>query len=421
MILRLVQQEGLSEELRPVQIYVYPTYFFTPETAQAVRYFIDRFQTLNVFGLRDWLRKTDFSPGAFLRYEGFLVAEEDLPKSLRISRSRSPKYSEYDHAAFLFFSVEPIVKRRPGKDNKPTETDAWAIPALLAVGLPLLLDVKVVATPSFVPLFPSGADFRETAVLDGPHAFTNHVWGSDRFRVDELEEALIKLLALYDLHLDVFAEGYDPHWPQLKAVAKDVATDPYYVFSYYERKERGGQSQQRKKKGRKPPTFKGIPIKEIERYLEIYDTLGGETAMGIIGKLVDAYAAFYRAKKLDSAYAVLRPLGTATDVIVKSDPRTGRDDLLLLVAGAVNDDIDRVRADQAEGWIPLKTESPEQQWFPLLRQKIEEFSRLCVEDLLYGYCQGDRAMLRERLNRLRSAARFYYLQKYGSHNQGGEK
>ncbi|MFO3797314.1 MAG: hypothetical protein ACK8QZ_08535, partial [Anaerolineales bacterium] len=74
------------------------------------------------------------------------------------------------------------------------------------------------------------------------------------------------------------------------------------------------------------------------------------------------------------------------------------------------DDIDRVRADQAEGWIPFKTEEPEQK--RLLRQKIEEFGRLCVDDLFYGYCCGDRAVLRERMNRLRSAARFYYLQKY---------
>jgi CRISPR-associated protein Csc3 len=282
------------------------------------------------------------------------------------------------------------------------------------VGLPLLLDVKVVATPSFVPIFPSGADFRETAVLDGSHAFTNHLWGRDRFRVDELEETLIRLLELYDLHLDVFADGHDPHWPQLNALVKDVVTDPYHVFGYYERKERSGRAQQRKKKGVPQPTSKGISRKDLERYTEIYKVLGGETDMGIFGKLVDAYAAFYRAKKLDSAYAVVRPLNTAMDVIVNSDPRTERDDLLLLVAGAVSDEINRVLADQAEGWIPLKTESLEQRWFPILRQKIEEFSQICVDDLFHGYCYGDRAVLRERFHRVRPAARFYYLQKYGS-------
>jgi CRISPR-associated protein Csc3 len=400
MILRLVQQEGVSEDRRPIQLYLYPTYFFTLETERVAKSFLAEMADLNVFALRQHLRTEELSLRTFLHFDGFL-GDPNRPRR----GIRTPGYREDEQAGLVFASLIPLGRN-------PTDTDTWVIPTLLAIGIPLLLDVKVVATPSFVPLFPSGADFRETAVLDSPHAFTNHVWGRVRFRVDELEEALIKLLALYDLHLDVFAEGYDPHWPQLNAVAKDIATDPYYVFGYYERKERGRQGQRRKKKGGRQPTFKGIPSQELERYLEIYNTLGGETDMGIIGKLVDAYAAFYRARKLDAAYAVLRPLGTATDVIVKSDPRTGRDDLLLLVAGAVNDDIDRVRADQAEGWIPLKTESPEQQWFPLLRQKIEEFSRLCVDDLLYGYCQGDRAMLRERLNRLRSAARFYYLQKY---------
>jgi len=409
MILRLVQQQGLSERRKPIQFYLYPTYFFTLETERVAKSFLMEMADLNPFALRQHLRREGFSLEAFLRFDGFLI--DDIRRRRGV---RTPPYREGEPAGLVFGSLTPLGR-------KPTDTDAWVIPALLAVGIPLLLDVKVVVTPSFTPLFSSGADFRETAVLDGPHAFTRHVWGRDRFRVDELEEALIRLLNLYDLHLDVFAERNDPRWPQLNAVAKDVATDPYYVFSYYERKERGARTRQRKgRKGGQQPRFKGIPRQDLERYSQIYHILGGEANMGIIGKLVDAYASFYRARKLDAAYGVLRPLGTAMDVIVKSDPRTERDDLLVLVAGAVNDDIDRVRVNQAEGWIPLKTEEPEQRWFPLLRQKIEGFAQLCVDELFYGYCQGDRAVLRERLNRLRSAARFYYLQKYGYQSQGGE-
>src|SRR5438128_1238850 len=84
-------------------------------------------------------------------------------------------------------------------------------------------------------------------------------------------------MSVYDLHLDVFAEGHDPHWSQLNAVVKDVATDPYYVFGYYERKERSGRAQQRKKKGVQQPASKGISRKDLERYTEIYKVLGGET------------------------------------------------------------------------------------------------------------------------------------------------
>lgn len=410
MILRLVQQEGISKGRKPIQFYLYPTYFFTLETERVAKTFLTEMRDLDLFALRQHLRAQGFSLGAFLRFDGFLSDDNRRRRGVR-----TLSYRKDEPAGLVFGSLIPLGR-------KPTETDAWIIPALLSVGIPLLLDAKVVVTPSFVPLFPSGADFRETSVLDGPHGFISHIWGQDRFRVDELEKALLKLLELYDLHLDVFAERYKPHWPKVNALAKDVATDPLYVFSYYERKGRSERTRQRQvRKGGQQPTFKGISKRDLERYLEIYRVLGGETAMGIIGKLVDAYSAFYRARKLDAAHGVLRPLGTAMDVIVKSDPHTERDDLLLLVAGAVHDEIDRVRADQAEGWIPLKTEEPGQKWFPLLRQKIEEFSQLCVDNLFNDYCQGDRAVLRERANRLRSAARFYYLQNYGYQDLGGNR
>jgi len=421
MILRLVQQEGLNEERKPIQMYLYPTYFFTSETSQVLRYFTDRFRMLNLFGLRNELRQSGFSLNNFLQHEGFLVTEEELPKTLRLSRTRPPKYAESDQAGFFFLAIEPLVKRRLGEKSKITDTDSWAVPALLAVGLPLLLDVKVVATSSFVPLFYSGADFQETAILDGPHAFTSHLWGKDRFRVDELEEALIKLLNLHDLHLDVFAEGYDPHWPQLNAVAKDIATDPYYTFSYYERKERSENSRQSKKKKRQAPLSKGISRKDLERYFEIYQVLGGKADMGIIGEIVDAYAAFYRAQygKLDSAYAVLKPFTEAADVVVESLSRTQDDDLILLVEGAIHDLMNRVWDDpQTDGWDPIvmvkdeNTKRDERK--KISRQKQAEFAQHFVAKLFHGYCNGDRATLREQLKRLRSAARFYYLQKYGS-------
>jgi CRISPR-associated protein Csc3 len=407
MILRLVQQEGATEGNRPINLYLYPTYFFTLETERVAKSFVIEMRDLDVFALRQHLRDEGFSLNAFLRYEDFLGDETMQRRGVR-----PPRYREGEFAGLIFTSLTPLGR-------KPTDTDAWIIPALLAVGIPLLLDVKLVASPSFVPLFPSGADFHETVILDGPHTFTQHVWGTDRFRVNEVEQALIRLLELYDLHLDVFSERRKPHWAQINAIVKDIVTDPYYVFSYYERKERSQRAKKRKgKKGGKQSSFKGISPQDIERYMEIYYTLGGETDMGIIGKLVDAYAAFYRVdwKKLDSAYGVLRPLGTALDVVVESDPRTDRDDLILLVAGSVNDDQGRVRENQAEGFDPVVTNKslgsyPER--LALSRQRIEEFATICVDDLFAGYCRGDRAILRERTNRLRSAARFYYLRNYG--------
>ena len=145
--------------------------------------------------------------------------------------------------------------------------------------------------------------------------------------------------------------------------------------------------------------------------------------MGIIGELVDAYAVFYRAKygKLDSAYAVLKPFTEAANVVVESLPRTQDDDLVLLVGGSIHALMNRVWDDpQTDGWDPVvmvrdATTSREERK-KLSRQKQEEFAQEFVSKLFHGYCNGDRAVLRERFNRLRSAARFYYLQKYSSSN-----
>ena len=142
--------------------------------------------------------------------------------------------------------------------------------------------------------------------------------------------------------------------------------------------------------------------------------------MSFIRKTVDAYAAFYRASNLKAAYAVLRPLATAMDVTVDSAPKTSADDLLLLVAGALNDDQERVRSGQAEGFDPIATDKslgtyPER--LAISRQKIEAFAQQFLDDVFAGYCNGDRGILRERANRIRSAARFYYLSKYARRDQ----
>lgn len=407
MILRRVQQEGLDESNKPIQLYLYPTYFFTPETALVVKTYINELEDLNIFGLINHLRKNGFTVANVISYEGFEHGDEE-GHSYTLLR---PHYSEHDAAGLFSFALRPLGR-------KPTDTDTWIVPTLYGLALPLLLNVKVVVTPSFMPVFGMGADFRETTVLDAPHGFTRHILGRDRFRVDETGDYLIRLLELYDLHLDVFAEPTDLHWAQINAIAKDVATDPLYVFAYYDRKKRSDKQRGKGKKGGNGQSSKGIPNWDIDRYVEIYQTLGGETNMGFIGQIVDAYAQFYQAEyaKMDSAYAVLRPLMSAIDTTVESDPKTDRDDLVLLVAGAINDDQERVRGGQADGFDPIATNTeigsyPER--ISLSRQKIDEFARLFLDKVFVGYCHNDRAILRERTNRIRSAARFYYLQNYG--------
>jgi len=420
MMLRLVQQ-GLptksTQEKQAINLYLYPTYFFTTETAEVVKQFSNRLQNLNLYRLIfSHLEKQGFSYQSLLTYEDFIVDEDDS-NAAQARAIWKPSYDEEDQAALFFITLHPLGR-------KLTETDTWILPTVYALALPLLLGVKCVATPSFASLYTSASDFHETVRIDGVHEFAKHILSKESFRVDETPENVERLLRIYSLHLDVYGDESGSHWGQLTNVAKDLETDPLYVFQYYDRRQRRGEEDKKKSKGKESrlpadtPKNNGISLLDQQRYMGIYQAIGGNEDMDFIGRLVETYAQFYRAAfaKQDSAYAVLRPLGTAIKVVVESDPRIGEEDLLLLVAGAVNDDQERVRADQAEGFDPIVTNKELGDYgtrLVLSRQKIADFARSVINDCFVAYCDGDRAVLRERTNRIRSAARFYYLTHYG--------
>jgi CRISPR-associated protein Csc3 len=261
-------------------------------------------------------------------------------------------------------------------------------------------------------------------VLDAPHSFSGYVLDGDELRLDQLEPQLWRLLRLYQLHLDVFAEPKDMHWSMLNAVAKDVATDPLAVFSYYDRKQRSKASDDQQKgkpskaKAKSQPrsdSGEGIPPSTVARYMAIYHALRRDSMTPFIAQLVDDYAAFYRADyaHLGSAYTVLRPLGTAIDVTKNSSPDTAEEDLILMIAGAIEDEMDRVRTDAATsgGFDPLNRRTVT--GLDASRQAIVHFARQFVQLCFKEYCKGDRGILRERANRIRSAANFHYLAHYG--------
>jgi CRISPR-associated protein Csc3 len=207
----------------------------------------------------------------------------------------------------------------------------------------------------------------------------------------------------------------------LNMVAKDIATDPLAVFSYYDRKQRAPKEEATKGKGKaksQPKNDGGdaIPLYVVERYMAIYHTLRRDTMTSFIAQLVDGYAAFYRADNahLGSSYTVLRPLGTAIEVTKNSSPDSDEETLVLLIAGAINDEIDRVRNDSATsgGYDPIvidKSRGSYPERLEQSRQAIAEFARQFVALCFKAYCKADRGILRERANRIRSAANFYYL------------
>ncbi len=412
MTLRQVKQglaAGKAQDQQTAYLYLYPSYFFTTETAQVIKLFENRLQNLNLPRLIfSHLEQKGFDYHNLFTYEDFMIDEEESDDNANDSR-----YSDEDLAALFFIPFKPLGR-------KLTQTDTWIVPSFFALALPLLLGVKCVATTSFAVLYSSASDFKETVLLDSAHPFTKYILKSESLRVDETSELVERLLRVYSLHLNVYADESNYHWGQLTNIAKDLATDPLYVFQYYDRYKRRDEERQAKSKNKQNQQVnKGISPYERQRYMGIYHAIGGEENMGFIGKLVEAYAEFYRAKSLDSAYAVLRPLSTAIDVVVESDLRTTGDDLCLLVAGAIHDDQERIRDNQAEGKNPILFNKELGDYgtrLALSRQKVEEFSRLFLQSCFADYCDSDRAILRERTNRIRSAARFYYLTHFGSHN-----
>ena len=73
---------------------------------------------------------------------------------------------------------------RAGK--KDDDTSAWAMPAFLALALPLVTNTKVVISEMALPLFSSGYDFRETVIFDAPHPYLDRLLKGKRVRVNEL-------------------------------------------------------------------------------------------------------------------------------------------------------------------------------------------------------------------------------------------
>src|SRR5207253_1276014 len=98
----------------------------------------------------------------------------NVPKNDRILRMH---YSEHEPINFYFLGIPPM-----GRDA--TDTEAWIRPAFLALVFPLLLDVKVVATESMLPLFNEADELPETVAFDSPHHFVTSLTGSSRLNID---------------------------------------------------------------------------------------------------------------------------------------------------------------------------------------------------------------------------------------------
>lgn len=384
-------------------LYLYPAYFFTPET--------------NTFLQKaySWIRATKFDADIrkhlvsdrneaqftienYQKVDSLLIQETaDRDQTFKLS------YPEKQPLTFFFMAIPP------GRDA--TDTESWVMPSWLAFALPIVLDVKVVASESPVPPFISGAEFEKTVILDGVHqAIASLIkQENDGTRLDaivpvEQFSPLNALSAAYSIHLEVNRKkDGDPDWGKLAALARDLETSPLYVFHYLTKLVRRLD-------------WDAPPVSKIKLYMDFYycfDSEGKE--MSQLRELTRLYRKFYRAKsQYAKPNAVLKPIDEAAYAIFKPDRALASDteSLTEFVAAKLARLMVNVRRKTAEGkttlvfvdgkWKPALT--PEQE-----RQAVYEFAQFFVKEIFEGAFKSDRARLAGiQLNLIRDTCDYLY-------------
>ena len=383
-------------------LYLYPAYFFTPETNN----FLQKAYS--------WIRRTRFDSDIRKHLvSDRQVAQFNLENYQSVDSLLIQEDSDRDQTFKLNYPNEPLtfffMALPPGRDA--TDTESWVMPSWLAFALPLVLDVKVVASESPVPPFISGADFEQTTILDGEHQAISTLVKRDTYRLDAILprqpkqfSPLNALSAAYCIHLEVNRKkDGDPDWGKLTALARDLETNPLYVFHYLTKLVR-------------KLDWDTAPVEKIKLYQYFYYCFDPEgTDMNQLRKLTQLYRRFYRAKsQYAKPNAVLKPIDEAADVILKIDKALVPDTQSLtdVVAARIAKLMTNVRRRTAEGkptlilvdgkWKPALTSGEE-------RQAIYDFALFFVKDLFEGTFKGDRARLAgAQLNLIRDTCDYLY-------------
>lgn len=387
------------EALKTKYLVVYPNFFFTAETGAIVNRMLDQLKAVNFFTIRQQLKERDLEIKDLLELDVFAAPEheqivpqvvlheedevesddeEETQGANTVAERRYIKFLQPGEFPGLFIFGMPA-----GKDD--TDSAAWAMPAFLALALPLVTSTKVVISDMSLPLFSSGADFRETVVFDAPHPFLDRLLKDKRVRVNQLLPKLRLLSSIYRVNIDTYARQGKPEWKHLSAIARDVTTDPLYLFSYLRKQERIDSK------------YKS----DIEVYYRIYKSLEGNLSK--IERCVDLYTAFYRGGY--QSHSILKPVDIVARAIINSPLNIEEEDLLWQIQGELKNWLDRVRSRQATGYAVFWGKDIDAKEGPA----VEKFVRTFYEEVFLDYCQGERGLLRSRINRFKDGCEAYYI------------
>ncbi len=380
---------------------VYPNFFFTHETGAIMRNILEQLRDINFFTIRKQLAGRDITIEDLWNIGVFAASEQpelqpqvinldgdDEDKGESIT-DKSEEVSTIGMRSYIKYRPEDfpglfLFGMRAGKDDN--DTASWAMPAFLALALPLVTSTKVVISEMSLPLFTSGRDFQETVVFDAPHPYLDWLLRGKRVRVNQLLPTLCRMTSVYRVNIDTYADKGKPHWGHLSAIARELATDPLFLFSYLRRQERIDSK------------YKS----DVAVYLRIYTNVM-EADMSKIENCVDRYTVFYRGGY--KSHSILKPVDVVAKAIINSPMNIETEDLLWQLQGELKNWLDRVRNRQATGWAVFRGKDINEKEAPA----IEAFVKRFYEEVFLDYCQGERGLLRNRINRFKDGCEAYYI------------
>ncbi|MFK0731447.1 MAG: type I-D CRISPR-associated protein Cas10d/Csc3 [Gloeotrichia echinulata GP01] len=377
---------GKLEEQQPVFLYIFPAYVYSPQTAAAIKLLVNNMKQINLSDVRKQWLEQEMNIKA-------LQSVVWLTDEAKLGRFQDDKYNKED---LPFMAMSYTTTR--GK----TLTDAWVQPAFLSLSLPILLGVKVIATSSSVPLYNSDRDFKESVILDAPASFWNLLGLSNSLRIQDFENAMERLLIAYSLHLDTRSSRLDAKWRDLIKTVREVTTNVLNIFSLategLRRDKRDIPSQEE--------------VKRYWQYAQIWvkqdnsQRNQGEILMKIIEKLVKQYRVFYQASLSESSHTILLPISKALEIILSIPQQIDVDDLILQASGQIKDALERQEVYKRPLMMDKSTDRATRKERELTA--IYTFITTCVRELFLELYQGDRALLQENRNRIKSGAEFAY-------------
>ncbi|WP_088240873.1 type I-D CRISPR-associated protein Cas10d/Csc3 [Calothrix rhizosoleniae] len=380
---------GKLEEQQPIFLYIFPAYIYSPQTAAAIKLLVNNMKRANMWDVRkQWVNSG---------MDNHALQSLDWLNDEAISgRFQTEKYVKEEL---------PFMAMTYTKTTGKTLTDAWIQPAFLALTLPMLLGVKVVATSSNVPLYNNDQDFYESVILDAPPGFWTLLGLSTSLRIQDFETAIQRLLIAYSLHLDTRSSPPDGKWRDFIKTVREVTTNILNVFALANQKLRADN--------------RDVSNKEVYRYWEYAQILsmnhledkytnsdGGRYLMSLITKLVQQYRTFYQANLSESSHTILLPISKALEIILSVPQEIDDEDLILEGAGQLKDALERQEPYKRPLIMDKSVDYSIRQAEEI--KAIHTFMTTCVKELFHQQYQGDRALLQENRNRIKSGVEFAY-------------